>query len=78
MDTEKLSFEQAMQELEKLVAEMEQGEITLEQSLAHFERGITLARHSQHLLTKAEQKVQMLTSDQGQDTLMDFQQADSE
>lgn len=78
MDTEKLSFEQAIQELEQLVSEMEQGEITLEQSLAHFERGISLARHSQQLLSKAEQRVQMLTNDQGRDELVDFHQADSE
>ncbi len=78
MDTENLSFEQAMLELEKLVAEMEQGEISLEQSLVHFERGITLARHSQQLLTKAEQRVQMLTSEQGKDALVDFHHADKE
>ncbi|GAA0857840.1 exodeoxyribonuclease VII small subunit [Aliiglaciecola litoralis] len=60
------SFEEAMLELEKLVAEMETGDLPLEQALSKFERGIALARTSQTMLKKAEQRVQVLTQ-QGDD-----------
>lgn len=78
MDTEKLSFEQAIQELETLIVQMEQGEISLEQSLAYFERGIGLARHSQQLLSKAEQRVQILTQQNGDDVLVDFTESEND
>jgi exodeoxyribonuclease VII small subunit len=63
------SFEQAMQELEKLVAEMETGDLPLEQALAKFERGISLARTSQSMLKEAEQRVQILTQQGGEEQL---------
>ena len=49
-----------MKEVESLIDKMEHGELTLEQSLHHFERGIVLIKHCQQLLTEAEQKVQLL------------------
>ena len=55
------SFEEAMQELEALVERMEGGEMTLEESLAAFERGIALTRICQQSLQAAEQKVEILT-----------------
>ncbi|MGQ8365052.1 exodeoxyribonuclease VII small subunit [Glaciecola sp. 1036] len=72
MSTADLSFEQAMEELESLVNQMEQGDITLEESLKSFERGVSLARHSQALLTKAEQKVKQLTEQAGEESLENF------
>lgn len=56
-------FEIALEELETLVEQMEQGEITLEASLQHFERGILLTRTCQEALKRAEQKVQILMKD---------------
>jgi exodeoxyribonuclease VII small subunit len=70
---ESLTFEQSMQELETLVAKMEQGDLPLEDALQSFERGIQLARHSQQKLKDAEQKVQILTSQNGQQTLDVFE-----
>ncbi|WP_158967459.1 exodeoxyribonuclease VII small subunit [Paraglaciecola sp. L3A3] len=70
---ESLTFEESMQELEELVSSMEQGELPLEQALKNFERGITLARHSQKQLKDAEQKVQILTSQNGHQTLDVFE-----
>lgn len=70
--TDALSFEQAMQELEGIVANMEQGELPLEDALQQFERGIALARLSQQKLKDAEQKVQILMSQNGQTSLIDF------
>jgi exodeoxyribonuclease VII small subunit len=72
MNVEELSFEQAMAELDSIVLEMERGEIPLEASLKQFERGVTLSRHTQKLLQEAEQKVKILTSTNGQETLTDF------
>lgn len=66
---ESLNFEQSMQELETLVSKMEQGDLPLEEALQSFERGIQLARHSQQKLKDAEQKVKILTTQNGQQTL---------
>ncbi|WP_299079468.1 exodeoxyribonuclease VII small subunit [uncultured Paraglaciecola sp.] len=70
---ESLTFEQSMQELETLVAKMEQGDLPLEDALQSFERGVQLARHSQQKLKDAEQKVQILTTQNGQQTLDVFE-----
>jgi exodeoxyribonuclease VII small subunit len=55
------TFEQALAELETLVETMEQGELSLEQSLKSFERGVVLTRTCQQALTEAEQKIQILS-----------------
>ncbi|GAA6185629.1 MULTISPECIES: exodeoxyribonuclease VII small subunit [Alteromonadaceae] len=68
------SFEDTMQELEQLVAEMEQGDIPLEQALAKFERGISLARNSQKMLKAAEQRVQILMQQDQEDVLQELDQ----
>lgn len=57
---ENLSFEEAMAELEGIVQAMEQGSLTLEQSLKQFERGVQLANASNDKLSSAEQKVSIL------------------
>jgi exodeoxyribonuclease VII small subunit len=63
------NLEQALSELETIVERMEKGELTLEQSLAQFERGVTLARQCQEALKQAEQKVETLVSRGGSDSL---------
>ena len=60
--TESPSFEEALNELEALVEQMEGGEMSLEQSLGAFERGIALTRQCQQALQVAEQKVEILTA----------------
>ena len=70
--TDKINFESAIKELEGLVEQMEQGDITLEQSLENFERGIELSRACQKALQEAEQKVQILTQKQGEETAENF------
>ena len=57
-----------MQELEELVGRMEQGDHSLEASLKDFERGVELTRICQKALAEAEQKVQILSKNLGQDT----------
>lgn len=58
-----LDFETALAELESLVDGMEEGEMSLEASLAAFERGVKLTRHCQTALREAELKVKQLTAD---------------
>ncbi|MCW9024489.1 MAG: exodeoxyribonuclease VII small subunit [Gammaproteobacteria bacterium] len=53
-------FEASLKELENLVERMEKGELTLEESLKDFERGVELTRECQQALKSAEQKVQKL------------------
>ena len=54
------SFETALAELEKLVAGMESGQLSLEQSLAAHKRGLELAQYCQSKLIAAQQQVQVL------------------
>lgn len=56
-----LSFEDALNQLESLVEAMEQGELSLEDSLASFERGVALTRRCEAALKAAEQKVEILS-----------------
>ena len=67
------NFEASMEELESLVAAMESGELTLEESLEHFERGIRQVRNCQKALDEAEQKVQILLKESGEQQLADFE-----
>lgn len=53
-------FEKSLDELETLVEKMEQGELTLEESLAHFERGMALSKRCQAALDDARLKVEQL------------------
>ncbi len=53
-------FESSLSELEKLVAQMESGELPLEDALRNFERGVQLTRECQQELQKAQQKVEIL------------------
>lgn len=59
-------FEQALEELETLVTAMEEGDMSLEDSLQAFEKGIKLTRDCQSALKQAEQKVQVLLNDSGE------------
>ena len=58
-----VDFESALKELETLVSRMESGELSLDESLKAFERGIELTRKCQSSLEAAELRVQTLTKD---------------
>lgn len=68
--TTRLNFESALKELEALVATMEKGELSLEDSLKAFERGVVLSRQCRDLLQKAEQRLMVL--DKGSNSLQDL------
>lgn len=65
-------FEQSLEALEQLVDRMEHGDMTLEESLAAYERGVGLYRHCQTALEQAELRVRMLTDPQDPSTAMPF------
>lgn len=67
------SFEDSLNALEALVNKMEQGDLSLEESLKAFETGIQLTRDCQTRLTAAEQQVQQLMEQQGGDGLQNFE-----
>ncbi len=71
--TPDFDFEQALKELEAIVERMEKGELGLEESLKHFERGIGLTRACQKALAEADQKVHVLLErDDGQSEILPF------
>ena len=58
-----VDFEESLNQLESLVEEMESGELTLEESLVAFERGVALARTCKEALRRAEERIAQLTKD---------------
>lgn len=67
-----VDFEQSLSTLEALVNRMEQGDMTLEESLQAFESGIALTRECQTRLAAAEQQVNKLIEQQGNISLEPF------
>ena len=66
-------FEKALEELEEIVSSMEDGNLSLEDSLQAFEKGIKLTRECQAALKKAEQKVQVLINENGDTEELEFE-----
>ena len=60
--TRPIHFEKSIAELEAIVTQLENGELSLEDALTQFEKGITLARKCEETLTQAEQKIELLSS----------------
>jgi exodeoxyribonuclease VII small subunit len=76
-------LEKSLAELELIVEKLEAGDLTLDESLKQFERGIQLTRHCQTALRKAEQKVDILlrksgSSDDPNDSAADTEPFDQE
>ena len=72
-DDDKLSFETALEKLESYVRTLEQGELTLDQSLSIFEDGMKLAKFCSKKLDEAEQKIEILVENDGELVKEDFQ-----
>jgi len=75
--TKAIDFEQQLESLEGLVASLESGELSLEDSLKSFEQGIKVARECQQALKNAEQKVELLTR-QGNELVSDHYSPDDD
>jgi exodeoxyribonuclease VII small subunit len=69
-------LEKSLSEINVLVGQMEGSELTLEQSLTHFERGIILIKHAHTILSEAEQKVQLLINNRGEEKLTPYENND--
>lgn len=67
-----INFEKTLAELEQLVEKMEQGDLSLEESLKYFERGVLLTKACQQALSEAEQKVSILLDKNGKSELKTF------
>ena len=62
-DIKQLTFENAIEELESIVARLEGGKVPLEESVAIYERGETLKRRCEELLRQAEARIEKITFD---------------
>jgi len=71
-------FEQSLVELEALVAKLEQGDVPLEDALKTFERGVALTRQCQTALRNAQQKVEVLLTRNGEETIESFAEPDDD
>ena len=63
-----LSFEAAMKELESVVGQLETGDVSLDQSIALYERGALLKAHCEARLKDAEERVERITLSGGRPT----------
>lgn len=67
------TFESSLEELERIVRELERGDLPLEKSLELFEQGVKLSRACHERLNQAERRIEMLTRDsQGRETVSPF------
>ena len=69
---EKKNFEQSMQDLEKIVTELEKGDLNLDESVKKFEEGMKLAKQCNNMLEKAEKKITILLEKDGELEEKDF------
>jgi exodeoxyribonuclease VII small subunit len=81
-DVAAIPFEKALDELEHIVEQLEEGSLSLEDALSRFERGIHLSRHLERQLREAEARVQRLVGGEGGETdepiLAPFHESDAE
>lgn len=73
----KKTFESALDRLEKITNELEDGELSLESSLKKFDEGVKLADFCSQKLTEAEAKVEILLNKEGELQTAPFDEADS-
>jgi exodeoxyribonuclease VII small subunit len=71
--TKGVDFERALDELEKLVERMEEGELSLEESLRLYERGMELSKACQKALDAAEKRIRILSEQEGKPELDAFE-----
>ena len=69
-------FEQALSELENLVEQLESGDLSLDQSLQQFKRGVELTRHCQGILKQAQQIVEQLIETNDESSAVPFESSD--
>jgi exodeoxyribonuclease VII small subunit len=70
------TLENSLTEINTVIEKMEQGDLSLEESLNYFERGIKLIKQAQKTLREAEQKVQILMKNNDNEKLSDYENND--
>tara|TARA_B100001059_G_C17808411_1_gene570656 strand:+ start:1660 stop:1911 length:252 start_codon:yes stop_codon:yes gene_type:complete len=70
--TKKINLEESLSDLEKLVDELETGDLPLEKAMKKFEEGIKLTRKCQTALKEAEQKIEILLNNNESEKVTDF------
>jgi exodeoxyribonuclease VII small subunit len=65
MAKQKVTFEQALGKLERIVEQIESGQIGLEESIARYEEGVALIKQCRTILDAAEKKIQLLAKGEG-------------
>ena len=63
-DIDKLSFEEAIKELGSIVSNIEQGQISLQDSLRQYEKGMAMIKHCRSILTEAERRIEKISQQQ--------------
>ena len=77
MEKNNQNFETSLEELERIVRELERGDLPLEKSLELFEQGVKLSRACQERLNEAERRIEILTRDnQGRTVIRPFDTED--
>ena len=74
----KLNFEKALKELERLVKQLEENDLPLEEALKTFENGINLSRYCAKCLDDAEKRIQQLSRDENNEPMLKAWEGDSE
>jgi len=69
-------FEKSLEELESLVEQLESGELSLDDSLKQFKRGVELTRHCQGVLEKAQQTVEKLVDNDDESSAVPLEEDD--
>ncbi len=68
-----LSFEDAIEKLEKIVSELENGDLSLAESLHRYETGVKLTRLCSNRLEKAEEKIEIIKEEAGEIQLENYE-----
>lgn len=76
MSEKKKTFEASLQELEKIVRKLEDGDLPLEDSLRLFEDGVRLSRQCQERLDQAERRIEILLQDEDRNPILQTIAAD--
>lgn len=81
MKKQKLSYEDAVKELEEIVDRLERGELTLDESIDSFQKGIELSRYCSKRLDEVEKKIVLLLEDKDghcEETVLDSAEMEAE
>lgn len=70
-EIENLKFEEAMQQLEQIVAQLEQGDVPLEEALDQFQKGVALSKLCKDKLENAEMTLTKIVNENGEETIFD-------